>query len=222
MDLMKILRSFEEFLFEAVTWLYFYPRTLARIVRRPLAMMDYADAEEAEPEENRFNDGLSPPVLLLISLVLANTVGWAAHIDLPPDAAPLSQALFNSQQNLLFFRCLIFSLIPLVAALTLLNRQGAPVSRETLRRPFYAQCYLAAPFALAVSLGGIGLQRGGVYAGAGLAAIVLFTAWLLVVQSLWFRERLGLPAVAAFGAAAWALLRAIAYNALIVVPVVLL
>lgn len=222
MDLMKILRSFEEFLFEAVTWLYFYPRTLARIVRRPLAMMDYADAEEAEPEENRFNDGLSPPVLLLISLVLANTVGWAAHISLPADAAPLGKALFDSQQNLLFFRCLIFSLIPLVAALTLLNREGTPVSRETLRRPFYAQCYLAAPFALAVSLGGVGLQRGGVFADAGLVAILVFTAWLLVVQSLWFRERLGIPAVAALITAVWALLRALVYNLLMVVPVVLL
>lgn len=222
MDLMKILRSFEEFLFEAVTWLYFYPRTLVRIVRRPLAMMDYADAEDAEPEQSRFNDGLSPPVLLLISLVLANTVGWAAHIALPADASPLSKALFDSQQNLLFFRCLIFSLVPLVAALTLLNRQGVPVSRETLRRPFYAQCYLAAPFALALSLGVIGLQRGGVYADAGLAAIVVFTAWLLVIQSLWFREHLRLPAAAAFGTAAWALLRALAYNGLIVTPVILL
>ena len=48
MDLLKILRSFEEFLFEAVSWLVFYPLTLWRILRGPLAAMDYSDREQSD------------------------------------------------------------------------------------------------------------------------------------------------------------------------------
>ena len=42
MDLLKILRSFEEFLFEAVSWLVFYPLTLWRILRGELKLQSYA------------------------------------------------------------------------------------------------------------------------------------------------------------------------------------
>lgn len=222
MDLLKILRSFEEFLFEVVTWLYFYPRTLLRIVWRPRSMMAYAESEEIEPEESRFDDSLSPPMLLLVTLLIGNAIGWAAHVPRPPEASQLSHAIFASQQNLLLFRCLIFSLIPLVAALTLLRKRGVPIARASLRQPFYAQCYLAAPFALAASLGTIGWQRGGLFGAAGLAVILACVTWLLAVQTRWFQEHLGLGPLAALGTAAWAFVRAIVYLLLIVVPVALL
>lgn len=221
MDLLKLLRSFEELLFEVMTWLFFYPRTLWRIVRAPIATMDYAKAEEAEPEDDRFDDALNPPLLLLLTLVLANAAGWAAHVPKPAAASPLMQSLFNSQQNLLMFRCLIFSLVPLIAALTLLGKQGAAVSRKSLREPFYAQCYLAAPFALVVSLGGIGLQRGGAYAAMGLGLVALGTGWLLTVQTLWFRERLNVSALAGLRMSVWAFLRAVGAFLLIVIPIAL-
>lgn len=80
MDLLKILRSFEELLFEAMTWLYFYPRTMLRIVARPMTAMAYSDREEGQPEDLRYDDALSPPVLLIITLALANAIGWAVHV----------------------------------------------------------------------------------------------------------------------------------------------
>ena len=52
MDFVKILRSFEEFLYEILTWLLFYPRTLWRVLRRPLAMMRYSDGEQNDAPEN--------------------------------------------------------------------------------------------------------------------------------------------------------------------------
>lgn len=222
MDLLKILRSFEEFLFEVVTWLYFYPRTLLRIVWRPGSMMAYAASEELEPEETRFDEALSPPMLLLVTLLIGNALGWAAHVPRPPEASQLSHALFASQQNLLLFRCLIFSLIPLVAALTLLRKQDVPIARASLRQPFYSQCYLAAPFALAASLGTIGLQRGGWYDEAGLVVLATCTAWLLAVQARWFQLHLKISLLAAFATATWAFVRAIVYLLAIVVPVALI
>ena len=35
MDFLKIIRSLEELLYEVMTWLVFYPRTMWRIVARP-------------------------------------------------------------------------------------------------------------------------------------------------------------------------------------------
>ncbi|WP_300579111.1 hypothetical protein [Phenylobacterium sp.] len=75
MDFLKILRSFEDFVFEAVSWLIFYPLTLWRIVRHPLRTMDYSDAEQSQEGEARYDDAISPPLVLLATLVLANIPG---------------------------------------------------------------------------------------------------------------------------------------------------
>jgi len=136
MDFLKILRSFEEFIFEATTWLLFYPLTLWRIVRGPLAAMDYSDREQADPEDKRYDDAISPPLVLLATIVIANFVSVAVHIPPPEGASDLTKALAASPERLALFRSLVFSLIPLVAALTLLRRLGHKVSRHSLRPPF--------------------------------------------------------------------------------------
>lgn len=223
MDLLKILRSFEELLFEAMTWLYFYPRTMAWIVTRPLTAMAYSDREEGQPEDQRYDDALNPPVLLIITLVLANIIGWTAHVPQPADAAPLAKMIYSSQQNLLMFRCLLFGLTPLVVTLTLLRKEGVAVSRKTLRRPFYAQCYLAAPTALALSLGLTGLQRGGLgWTASGLVLILAATVWLVWTETRWLSKRLGIGRPAAALTALGALIRAACYMLLILVPTALL
>jgi len=50
-------------------------------------------------------------------------------------------------------RALAFSIFPLTAATTLLRRRHLAIDRKSLRGPFFSQCYLTAPFALAVSAG---------------------------------------------------------------------
>ncbi|PVM94171.1 hypothetical protein [Caulobacter endophyticus] len=222
MDLLKILRSFEELLFEAMTWLYFYPRTMLRIVARPMATMAYSDREEGQPEGERYDDSLSPPVLLIITLVIANAVGWVTHVAQPANASALAKMLYDSPQNLLMFRCLLFGMTPLVVALTLLRKKGMAVSRKTLRRPFYAQCYLASPVALAVSLGLMAIQRNTPgFVGLGLAVILASTAWLLLTETRWLAGHLkiSLPCAAAMAAAAIA--RALFYMLLTLLPLAL-
>ncbi len=222
MDLLKILRSFEELLFEAMTWLYFYPRTMLRIIARPISTMAYSDREEGQPEDQRYDDSLSPPVLLIITLVIANAVGWAVHAPQPAGAAPLSKMIFDSQQNLLMFRCLLFGLTPLVVTLTLLRKQGQVVSRRTLRRPFYAQCYLASPVALTVSLGLMAVQRNTPgFMALGLAVILASTAWLLTAETRWMARHLKTSLVRAAVMAASAIVRALFYMLLILLPVAL-
>lgn len=223
MDLLKILRSFEELLFEAMTWLYFYPRTMLRIMVRPLTAMAYSDREEGQPEGERYDDSLSPPVLLIITLVIANALAWALHAPQPQGATPLAKTVFDSQQNLLMFRCLLFGMTPLVVTLTLLSKQGHAVSRRTLRKPFYAQCYLAAPTALCVSLGLVAMQRTGTaWNAAGSVLILSATVWLIVTQARWLSKHLKITRARATAMAIAALARALLYMLLIILPLALL
>jgi hypothetical protein len=220
LDFLKILRSFEEFIFEAATWLMFYPRTLWRIIWRPLATMDYSDREQGEPDDKRYDDALSPPIALLITIVLINFVGQALHVPQPQDASDIGKTILNSQTNLILFRSLVFSLVPLVAATTLVSRQRQPITRETLRAPFYAQCYLAAPCAAFVSFGLIIFQRPELHYAFGVTAMAAGAAWFLTAQTRWFRKRLGVSPLNAAGTAAWAVVRALAYLAIVLTALV--
>lgn len=68
---MKLLKSLEELLYELVSWLLFYPITMWRSVLKPLNMMRYADTELADRPEDQSEDTLSPPLFLLITLLLS-------------------------------------------------------------------------------------------------------------------------------------------------------
>lgn len=200
MDLMKLMRSLEEFVFEAIALLFFYPRTLLRIIFKPLQAMEYAEQEEASDKTDAYDDAVSPPLLLLITLLLTSGVGVALHVAQASDAAPLAKELLNSPQNLLLFRSLLFSLIPLTAAVLLLRKRRQAASRTALRQPFFAQCYLTSPFALVVSLGLIATQMPGRgLAMAGAIACAMAFAWMVGVQAAWFRAKLGIGRLAALG-----------------------
>jgi hypothetical protein len=222
MDFMKILRSFEEFVFEATSWLIFYPLTMWRIIRRPLATMDYSDREQGDSEARRYDDALSPPLVLLATIVLWNLIGIAAHVPELEAASSATKVLTSSQQNIVLFRSLVFSLIPLISAASLIHRQGRKLSRESLRAPFYAQCYLAAPCAAFVSVGGIILQRADIPNVFGLTAVVGGTVWFLVIQTIWFRHKMSIGYVKAAAIAIWAIARALAIILLVVLALAFL
>lgn len=221
MDFMKLLRSFEDFLFEAATWLIFYPLILWRILTRPLRTMAYSDAQQASSEERRYDDAISPPLVLVLTVVLLNVAGAALHSDAPKATSALGKALFGSPETLALVRSLVFSLAPLVAAATLLRRKGVHLSRETLRGPFYAQCYLAAPCAIMVSAGLAIFRRPDISDLAGAALVLVGTGWFVVTQTRWFARKLEISWPRALGVAVWALVEAWAYLLALLIPLAL-
>lgn len=222
MDFMKLLRSFEEFLFEAATWLMFYPLTVLRIVARPLTTMAYSDTEQADDDEHRYDDALSPPLLLMVTIVLVHLAEAALHVEAAMPPSKLGRVIFASTQNLATFRGLAFSLVPLVAATTLLRRQNIRLSRSALRAPFYAQCYLATPCAIVVGVGTILLHRPEIPNVLGYLFILAGVTWLITTQTRWFAERLGISHGRASLTAIWALCRALFYLVLVLLPIALL
>jgi hypothetical protein len=220
-DFLKIIRSIEEFLYEAMTWLLFYPRTLWRCVRHPDWIIAYTDKELGESPGEQFTDLISPPLFLIISIVVAHGVELSLGNRLQPSNSRLVNEIAASEQNLLVFRALIFSVFPLVMAAGLLHTRGTPIDRATLRSPFFLQCYLAAPFAVVTS-SAVALLRahGPTYHVIGGVLLTLALVWFVVVQTRWLYKQTGQGWGRAFGLALGYLLLALLLVALIGAAVV--
>lgn len=207
MHFMGLLKSLDELLYEVMSWLIFYPVTLWRSLRRPLAMMDYSDRELGQAEEQQYTDTLPPPLFLLISLLLAHALELLIVGDSPLIASHQRlAALVDDDTTLLIMRLVVFSVFPLVFAAQVVRAQHKGLTRETLRRPFYAQCYAAAPFALVLSIAGILIQVDWFevqFAGVLLGALALLVFGL--VQARWFAQHLNRSVIAGFGHASIAM-----------------
>jgi hypothetical protein len=194
MNFMQLLRSLDELLYEVMSWLVFFPLTLWRTLRHPLQMMEYASRELADTEERQYDDTLSPPLFLLLALLLSHGLELAFVGAVNPiigDKRGLA-GLIDDDTSLLMLRLALFSLIPLVQAASLLHGQREPVTRQQLKAPFYAQCYTAAPFALLLGISAIVMQGNTPSALlAGLALFVLVIAAYFAVQIAWFRKHRG-------------------------------
>jgi hypothetical protein len=183
-------RSIGEVLYEMALWLLFYPRTLWRVLLRPA---EVGMTGEGEPGAEL----VSPPLFLMISILVAHALDLAMR-------AELGERDDGLDLSLLVFRVVAFSLFPLVMAVGALKREGRPVDRQTLRGPFYLQCFYAAPFAISVSVAAV-LARASAgsvrMAAAGL--ILAAVAWYLCVETRWLRSGLAVGRLRAFGVALW-------------------
>ena len=199
MDFIKLIRSLEELLYEVVTWLVFYPRTMWRILAHPAATTRYSEDEQADAPAEQYTDTLSPPLLLMLTILIAHGFELGMGAKMPETKTAVAKALFGSEQNLLMLRALLFSIFPLVAATTLLGRRKLVLDRAALRGPFFSQCYLTAPFALVISVAGVLVRMAPdttKLAGAALALAGI--VWYLAVETGWFRRQLGVGNVSAF------------------------
>lgn len=188
MDFMKILKSLEELVYEVMVMLVFYPRTLWLTFRHPQRMMDYADTELGDVVSEQYNDTLSPPIFLMICLAISHVIEVAA---LGSNATAALPAFLRSTENLLGFRVLVFSLLPLAMSLRLLHGLKQPLNREALRTPFYSQCFVTAPLAM---LFGISQSMRHLHVPyidqAATVLLVLTLGWYIRQQAFWFNAKL--------------------------------
>jgi hypothetical protein len=147
------LRSFEVFLYELMSWIVFYPRTLWRSCRHPLRMMDRGEQELKKPPAEQFRDLVSPPIFLLLTVVVANgfevaAIGGSPLID---NGIGLS-ALITDNTSLILFRLTAFAMLPVIGGTFALRVLKRPVDRDTLQPVFYAQCFATTPVVLLCSI----------------------------------------------------------------------
>lgn len=192
---MKLLKSLEELLYELVSWLLFYPLTVWRTAVTPLRMMRYADTELADRPEDQYEDTLSPPLFLLITLMLSQGVAGALPSIYDPSEAVRR---LGSGSNLLIARGVIFGIFPLCMAATLLRWKKVRLTRDSLRPPFFSQCYVAALFAFVLVLGldfySMPSGQGDV---TGAITVTIAVVWYAQAEVRWFMQDLGIGATRA-------------------------
>lgn len=199
MDFMKLLKSIEELLYELISWFVFYPLTFWRIVRHPIATLSYAQKELTEKSENQFDDAVSPPILLLLTLVMLHVLEGATD----QIAVQLLPALFQDDRNLLILRAVTFSLFPLLYATAGLRAGRGRMTKALLRPAFYSQSYAVVPFVMAAS---IGLQVI-TYSGSALARqcggslLIAGVVWYLGVETNWLSKTIKISLLKAFAIA---------------------
>jgi lysylphosphatidylglycerol synthetase-like protein (DUF2156 family) len=201
LDFIKLLKSFEELLYEVMIMLVFFPRTLWLTFRHPQRMMDYSDTELGDVQSEQFTDTLSPPLFLMICLVISHGVSVATQ---GATATAMLPKLLQNTQNLLALRVFVFSLFPLMLSLRLLRGLGIALDRESLRAPFYSQCFIAAPVAMAIGLCfSIGhLAALGQYASyVAFTLLVAILAWYTRQQAHWYHAKLKTPIGKSWGIA---------------------
>lgn len=193
MNFMQLIQSLDDLLYELMSWLIFFPLTLWRTITRPLEMMAYAGRELRELPEKQFREALSPPLFLLLALLVSHalelSVNGSTNLILA-DNRGLARFV-DSDTKLLLLRLAIFSIIPLLLATIVARVSKSKLSDETLKAPFYEQCYPAAPFALAIGIGTLLLHRDAVSAALGIAIMLAALIAYLAVQIVWFRRQLG-------------------------------
>lgn len=212
MNFFNLLQSLDELLYEVMSWLVFYPITLWRTLVRPLKMMDYSDVEQGDASDQQYTDTLSPPLFLLLSLILVH----AAEIALVGNDAVVASkvglsAFVSNNTDLIILRIVSYSLFPVMMATRMVRAQALQVNRDTLRAPFYSQCYVAA--VLAMMLGGAVIliklaHEWSVLAGGALALVGLL--WFGFLQTAWFNQHLKCRRPRAFGHASRAMVESLA------------
>lgn len=211
MHFMGLLKSLDELLYEVMSWLIFYPVTLWRTLTRPLQMMDYSDHELGQADEQQYSDTLPPPLFLLVSLLLAHGLELVVVGDSPLiESRRGLAALVDDDTTLLIMRLVIFSVFPLMFAAGMIRLQRKGLTRETLRAPFYSQCYAVAPFALVLSVAGILIHTSWLEVQA--AGVLLGAMGLIVfglVQARWFAQHLHRSLLAGLGYASIAMVESL-------------
>lgn len=189
MNFFGFLRSLDDLLFEIMSWIIFYPVTLWRCLVHPLRMMAYAK-DELSKDQAPFGEALSPPIFLLVTVVLAHGVelaliGQSALVSKKTGVA----ALVTDDMTLVILRLLVFATIPTIMAVQSLWWSRAALDRAALQVPFYAQCYAVTPAVLVTSiLTTLGASPHAPDNGVQAAAYIATLTWFLVSQTLWFRQ----------------------------------
>ena len=190
MPFLVFLKSLEVLLYEIMSWIVFYPRTLWRSGRHPLQMMDRSEKELKLPAEQQFKDIVSPPIFLLLTVVAAHAfeVAVVGNSPLIDNGIGLA-ALIQDNTSLILFRLIAFSSLPIISGAFALGVMRRPLDRVTLQPPFYDQCFVTTPVVLLCSIAETLTRLP--QPAANIPAALLFiiaTVFYISVEAAWFTK----------------------------------
>ena len=199
MDFIRILQSLEEFLYEVMSWLVFFPRTLWRTIRHPVAVAVYTTHQLKRERPRQFTEMVSPALMLILALVLAHGVELVSPTGMAKVSSVLGKELFGSEQSMIATRSVMHCIYALFGALGMLYWQRTRVDRDTLRPPFYIHCYLVAVFALGMAIGStMSFNLKEPWNLLGIPVYAVMSIWYVAAQTAIYTKVLQLPLLRAF------------------------
>lgn len=196
MDFYKLIKSLDELVFEVLSWLYFYPRTLLRTLFKPFGLMVDTEKQMEEDDEPAWGDRIGPPLFLALTLVLIHFVEMGIGIDAGESFQNEAfKELMSDDTNLLALRIVVFGVLPLLAAARELRVRDIRLTKSALKAPFYAQCYAAAGYAIlcnAAYFSGHHALVDQPVLGASLliGGLLVAVTWIGFVETRWFHRTL--------------------------------
>lgn len=160
-------------------------------------MMDYSNDELTQQVDDQYTDTVSPPLFLIIAHGIEIGVRGQNELIRNKDGF---DALITDDTNLIALRAVAYAIFPLIASLRFLRVTKTPLTRETMRLPFYSHCYLAAPYALLLGLISLMPVKAPQWVQiSGAAAILVAVGFYVAIETLWFAHHADLSRVRAFG-----------------------
>lgn len=190
LDRHDLVNSLEHGVYDVMSWILFFPYTLVRTLIWPVRMMRLVLTEANADPQTAFGSAMRPALLLLIAMALGST-----FVPLDQDAvATLRQSasgsiLASCWLSLVLLRMIGFCFVPLAGAVLLDSFRPGRMTRDSLRVPFYQQCYICAPLALVATPLMAPLDPSARPVASAVAAVVLI--WFMVAEFLFFRRFLG-------------------------------
>lgn len=161
MGLIRILQFIEETLLEIALWIIFVPKTLIKIIFFPSWCQTYLVKEWEKEASEKYNAYVSPmiflaiiciaPYFFIVDFVTSETIRKSDGLEsrfvgmfefIKPLIIKFS-ALPLETKFLLIALFLLAS--PLLFSIGILKSRREPLSRKSIHRIFYTQCYCFAP-----------------------------------------------------------------------------
>jgi hypothetical protein len=147
MNLVNLLQSLEDAVFEIVAWLMLLPKTFLRAAFKPFKSIEYVNDEFKKDAEKRFDEYLSPVIFWLLVAVIPAAYALLSAGDLA--AGNPTSAIEESN---LAQAAIIVLITPLIYMSVMEWVNKRPIRKSNLRRQFYVQCYLVSAPQLFYSL----------------------------------------------------------------------
>jgi hypothetical protein len=178
MNIANILAGLEKLVVEILLWLLFVPKTLFKVVADPGWVPSYVDAELAKDKE-RFDNYMSPILLFFICSVVIFVVGdIVVFSDTTADGEDkLSNVAKSLQGTTGYIAALGFLSLPLLFSLGSELFRGKPLTRTSVERALYIQCFYFSPFVLSA-------MATDLYETS--PKLQDYIIWMLLPLSLWF------------------------------------
>jgi hypothetical protein len=161
LDAIGLLKSIDEVVFEIISWMFLWPKTLVHVIRHPGGISAYVDDELTKQSDDRFDNMMSPALFFALSIAPAfifreflGLEGKTALLVKPIEnlISQLTQHTFTPEETF-SVTAICYAACPFAFSILTAAAAREELSRSCIRAHFFKQCYCVTPLLLPTSFG---------------------------------------------------------------------